>query len=136
MSAAARALSYTQPAVSHHIARLRRKWARPSVVRHGRGGAAHRSGAGLAGRTREPAPARLDTAEEEVAAIAGTAGRPGQPRCLPYSHRRTGAQLGHPAGTRPRCRGHPGRSGSRIIDLLREGEVHVTLLLPDVRHTP
>ncbi|MGV2386539.1 MAG UNVERIFIED_CONTAM: LysR family transcriptional regulator, partial [Thermobifida fusca] len=70
MSAAARALSYTQPAVSHHIARLEAEVGTPLVVRHGRGVRLTEAGRVLVGHA-EAVLARLDTAEEEVAAIAG-----------------------------------------------------------------
>ncbi|WP_116027045.1 LysR family transcriptional regulator [Thermomonospora umbrina] len=70
MTAAARALSYTQPAVSHHIARLEREVGTPLVVRHGRGVRLTEAGRVLVGHV-EAVLARLADAEEEIAAIAG-----------------------------------------------------------------
>jgi len=70
MTAAAQALSYTQPAVSHHIARLEREVGTPLVVRHGRGVRLTEAGRILVEHV-EAVLARLADAEEQIAAIAG-----------------------------------------------------------------
>ncbi|SEG84695.1 DNA-binding transcriptional regulator, LysR family [Thermomonospora echinospora] len=70
MTAAAQALSYTQPAVSHHIARLEGEVGTPLVVRHGRGVRLTEAGRVLVEHV-EAVLARLADAEEQIAAIAG-----------------------------------------------------------------
>lgn len=70
MMAAARAMSYTQPAISHHIARLEAEVGTPLVTRHGRGVRLTQAGMALAAHA-EAVIARLADAEEEIAAIAG-----------------------------------------------------------------
>jgi DNA-binding transcriptional LysR family regulator len=70
MTAAAQALSYTQPAVSHHIARLEDEVGTPLVIRHGRGVRLTEAGRVLVEHV-EAVLARLADAEEQVAAIAG-----------------------------------------------------------------
>ena len=70
MTAAARSLSYTQPAVSHHIARLEAEVGTPLVVRHGRGVRLTEAGRILVEHV-EDVLARMDDAEEQIAAIAG-----------------------------------------------------------------
>ncbi|XVQ15586.1 LysR family transcriptional regulator [Spirillospora sp. CA-255316] len=70
MTAAARALSYTQPAVSHHIARLEAEAGTPLVVRHGRGVRLTEAGRILVEHV-EDVLARTDDVRERIAAIAG-----------------------------------------------------------------
>ncbi|TMQ91432.1 LysR family transcriptional regulator [Actinomadura soli] len=70
MTAAARSLAYTQPAVSHHIARLEAEVGTPLVVRHGRGVRLTEAGRVLVEHV-EDVLARMDDAEERIAAIAG-----------------------------------------------------------------
>ncbi|MEU5991667.1 LysR family transcriptional regulator [Spirillospora sp. NPDC047418] len=70
MTAAARALNYTQPAVSHHIARLEAEVGTPLVVRHGRGVRLTEAGRVLVEHV-EDVLARMDDARERIAAIAG-----------------------------------------------------------------
>jgi DNA-binding transcriptional LysR family regulator len=70
LSAAARALDYTQPAVSHHVRRLEAEVGTPLVTRSGRSVRLTEAGAILVARA-EPILAGLAAAEEEVAAIAG-----------------------------------------------------------------
>lgn len=70
MTAAARALSYTQPAVSHHIARLEAEAGTPLVVRHGRGVRLTEAGAVLAEHVADVL-ARTQDVQERIAAIAG-----------------------------------------------------------------
>jgi DNA-binding transcriptional LysR family regulator len=70
MTAAAKALSYTQPAVSHHIARLEAEVGTPLVVRHGRGVRLTEAGRILVEHV-EDVLTRMADAEEQIAAIAG-----------------------------------------------------------------
>jgi DNA-binding transcriptional LysR family regulator len=70
LAGAARALSYTQPAVAHHVGELERELGTPLVVRHGRGVRLTEAGAALAGHA-DAVLSRLDAAQQEVAAIAG-----------------------------------------------------------------
>ena len=128
MSAAARALSYTQPAVSHHIARLEAEVCTPRVVRHGRGVRRTEAGRVLVGHA-EAVLARLDTAEEEVAAIAGL--RAGRVSLAAFPTATAGIVPQALATLRERApdvavtlvEAEPPES----LDLLREGEVDVTL---------
>ncbi|MGH9210260.1 MAG: LysR substrate-binding domain-containing protein [Acidimicrobiales bacterium] len=69
-AAAARALSYTQPAVAHHVAELEREVGTPLVIRHGRGVRLTQAGLALAGHA-DAILSRLAAARDEVAAIAG-----------------------------------------------------------------
>lgn len=70
MTAAARSLSYTQPAVSHHIARLEAEVGTPLVIRHGRGVRLTEAGRILVEHV-DDVLARMDDTEERIAAIAG-----------------------------------------------------------------
>src|SRR5215218_8953764 len=70
LSAAARALGYTQPAVSHHISRLEDEMGTALLTRLGRGVRLTDAGVALAEHA-DAVLSRLDAAEEEVAAIAG-----------------------------------------------------------------
>ncbi|URN04054.1 LysR family transcriptional regulator [Actinomadura madurae] len=70
MTAAAKSLAYTQPAVSHHVARLEAEVGTPLVVRHGRGVRLTEAGRILVEHV-EDVLARMDDAEEQIAAIAG-----------------------------------------------------------------
>jgi molybdate transport repressor ModE-like protein len=70
LSAAARELDYTQPAVSHHIARLEDEVGTPLLVRAGRGVRLTEAGAALAAHA-DDLLARMSAAEDDVAAIAG-----------------------------------------------------------------
>src|ERR671910_3562255 len=70
LSAAARALGYTQPAVSHHIARLEQEVGTALVTRLGRGVRLTDAGRMLVEHA-DAVLLRLSAAEEEVAAIAG-----------------------------------------------------------------
>jgi molybdate transport repressor ModE-like protein len=70
LSAAARQLGYTQPAVTHHIRRLEREVGTPLVARAGRGIRLTEAGQALASHV-DAVSARLAAAEEQVAAIAG-----------------------------------------------------------------
>jgi DNA-binding transcriptional LysR family regulator len=81
LAGAARALSYTQPAVAHHVGELERELGTPLVVRHGRGVRLTEAGAALAGHA-DAVLSRLDAAQQEVAAIAGL--RAGRVRIAAY----------------------------------------------------
>ncbi|WP_030170974.1 LysR family transcriptional regulator [Spirillospora albida] len=70
MTAAARSLAYTQPAVSHHIARLEAEVGTPLVIRHGRGVLLTEAGRILVEHI-DDVLARMDDTEERIAAIAG-----------------------------------------------------------------
>jgi molybdate transport repressor ModE-like protein len=70
LSAAARQLGYTQPAITHHIRRLEREVGTPLVTRAGRGIRLTEAGQALAAHA-DALSARLAAAEEQVAAIAG-----------------------------------------------------------------
>jgi DNA-binding transcriptional LysR family regulator len=70
LAGAARSLSYTQPAVAHHIGELEREVGTPLIVRHGRGVRLTEAGTALAAHA-DAVLARLSAAEDEVAAIAG-----------------------------------------------------------------
>jgi molybdate transport repressor ModE-like protein len=70
LSAAARQLGYTQPAITHHIRLLEREAGTPLVARSGRGIRLTEAGQALAAHA-DAISARLAAAEEEVAAIAG-----------------------------------------------------------------
>jgi DNA-binding transcriptional LysR family regulator len=72
-SAAAEALSYTQPAVSQQIAALEAETGMPLLERHPRGVTLTAAGQTLVGHA-EGILARLDAAEAAVAAIAGLRG--------------------------------------------------------------
>src|SRR5215218_4649683 len=70
VSAAARALGYTQPAVSHHIARLEEEAGTALITRLGRGVRLTDAGRALVEHA-DAVLTRLTAAEEELAAIAG-----------------------------------------------------------------
>lgn len=81
LAGAARALSYTQPAVAHHVGELERELGTPLVVRHGRGVRLTEAGTALAAHA-DAVLSRLAAAHEEVAAIAGL--RAGRVRVAAY----------------------------------------------------
>ena len=81
LAGAARELSYTQPAVAHHVAELERELGTPLVVRHGRGVRLTEAGRALAAHA-DAVLSRLAAAQEEVAAIAGL--RAGRVRVAAY----------------------------------------------------
>jgi DNA-binding transcriptional LysR family regulator len=81
LAGAARALSYTQPAVAHHVAELEREVGTALVVRHGRGVRLTEAGTALAAHA-DAVLSRLAAAQEEVAAIAGL--RAGRVRIAAY----------------------------------------------------
>src|SRR5579859_7300323 len=70
VTAAARALNYAQPSVSHHLARLEAETGTRLIERFGRGVRLTEAGRLLAGRAEEIL-GRLDAAEHELAAHVG-----------------------------------------------------------------
>jgi len=102
LSAAARALDYTQPAIGHHVRRLEAEVGTALVVRRGRGVALTPAGVALAARA-DALLAAAATAEEEVAAIAGL--RRGRVRLVAFPS--ASATLVPPALARLRAE-HPG----------------------------
>jgi molybdate transport repressor ModE-like protein len=128
LSAAARMLGYTQPAVSHHVARLEQEVGTALLTRLGRG--VQLTDAGLALVEHADAVfARLDAAEEEVASIAGL--RAGRVRLAAFPS----ASATLMAGALSRLRAaHPGIALSfaeaepeDAFPLLREGELDAVL---------
>jgi DNA-binding transcriptional LysR family regulator len=81
LAGAARALSYTQPAVAHHVTELEREVGTALVIRHGRGVRLTEAGAALAAHA-DAVLSRLAAAQEELAAIAGL--RAGRVRIAAY----------------------------------------------------
>ncbi|HEY3143891.1 MAG TPA: LysR substrate-binding domain-containing protein [Acidimicrobiales bacterium] len=81
LAGAARELSYTQPAVAHHVSELEREVGTPLVIRHGRGVRLTEAGVALATHA-DAILARLAAAHEEVSAIAGL--RAGRVRIAAY----------------------------------------------------
>src|SRR3954470_18700708 len=106
LSAAARALGYTQPAVSHHIARLEEEVGTALLTRVGRGVELTDAGHALTEHA-DAVLARLGAAEEEVAAIAGL--RAGRVRIAAFPSGSATLMAG--ALTRLRA-AHPGLEGS------------------------
>jgi DNA-binding transcriptional LysR family regulator len=81
LAGAARALSFTQPAVAHHVAELEREAGTALIVRHGRGVRLTEAGQVLATHA-DGILSRLEAAQDEVAAIAGL--RAGRARVAAY----------------------------------------------------
>jgi molybdate transport repressor ModE-like protein len=128
LSAAARALGYTQPAVSHHIARLEDEVGTALLTRLGRGVRLTDAGRALVDHT-DAVLIRLSAAEEEVAAIAGL--RAGRVRLAAFPSGSATLMAG--ALTRLRA-AHPGIELSfseaepeDSLQLLRAGELDLVL---------
>jgi molybdate transport repressor ModE-like protein len=128
LSAAARALGYTQPAVSHHIARLEDEIGTAVLTRFGRGVRLTDAGLALVAHT-DAVLSRLRAAEEEVAAIAGL--RAGRVRLATFASGSATLMAG--ALTRLRA-AHPGVEVSfseaepeDSLPLLRAGELDLVL---------
>src|SRR6201990_3209552 len=103
VTAAAHALNYAQPSVSHHLARLEAETGTKLVQRAGRGIRLTDAGRLLAERAVEVI-GRLDAAENELAVFAGL--RAGRLRLCPLPSRRH--TLVPPAAGRPPQRHPPG----------------------------
>jgi len=128
LSAAARTLGYTQPAISHHIAKLEDEVGTALLTRLGRGVQLTDAGAALVEHT-DAVVSRLSAAEEEVAAIAGL--RAGRVRLAAFPSGSATLMAG--ALTRLRAE-HPGIEVSfseaepeDSLPLLRAGELDLVL---------
>ena len=86
VTAAARALNYAQPSISHHIARLEAETGARLLQRAGRGVRLTDAGRLLAERAEEII-GRLDAAENELAAHVGLRAGPGAAGGLPLRAR-------------------------------------------------
>src|SRR5919108_6346105 len=128
VSGAARTLGYTQPAVSHHIARLEAEVGTALITRLGRGVRLTDAGLALVEHA-DAVLARLGAAEEELAAIAGL--RAGRVRLAAFPSGSATLMAG--ALTRLRA-AHPGVEVTFVeaepeasLPLLREGELDLVL---------
>jgi molybdate transport repressor ModE-like protein len=128
LSAAARALDYTQPAVSHHVARLEEEVGTALLVRTSRGVRLTQAGQALVEHA-DAVIARLQIAQEEVAEIAEL--RTGRVRLAAFPS--ASATLVPPAA-RALKDAYPGVRVSLVeaeppeaLALLRAGEIDVAL---------
>jgi molybdate transport repressor ModE-like protein len=129
VTAAARALTYSQPSISHHLARLEAETGAQLVQRAGRGVRLTQAGQLLADRAREII-GRIDAADAELSAHVGlTAGRV---RLAGFASA-IGSLVPHAAATL--ARRHPGlQIGStdthppEALELLRVGRVEVAII--------
>jgi molybdate transport repressor ModE-like protein len=129
LSAAARALDYSQPAVSHHIARLEEELGTPLLLREGRGVRLTEAGQTLCAHADEIL-GRMAVAEEEMAALSGL--RAGRVRLGAFPS--ATATLLPPAIAQLR-RLHPGLELSLVeeeppeaLALLRAGELDLAVV--------
>src|SRR3954451_15176117 len=132
VTAAARAMNYSQPSVSHHLARLEAETGAQLLQRAGRGVRLTQAGQLLADRAREII-GRIDAADAELSAHVGlTAGRV---RLAGFASAigSPGARAARPAA--PLAREHPGlQIGStdthppEALELLRAGNVEVAII--------
>jgi DNA-binding transcriptional LysR family regulator len=127
-SAAARALDYTQPAVSHHIARLEEEVGTALLYRSPRGVRLTEAGEALVLHA-DAVLTRLAAAQEEVAEIAGL--RSGRVRVAAFP---SGSATIFPAAVRALRDSYPGVRVSLVeaeppeaLELLRTGEVDLAL---------
>jgi DNA-binding transcriptional LysR family regulator len=128
LSGAARALSYTQPAVSHHLAALESETGTAMVARAGRGVRLTEAGHALAHHA-EAILARVELDEDEVAALAGL--RAGRARLVTFPSATATVVPGALAALRTQ---YPGIAVSLVeaeppeaLKLLRAGEVDLAL---------
>src|SRR5580693_6741622 len=96
VTAAARALNYAQPSVSHHLSRLEAETGALLTQRAGRGVRLTDAGRLLAERAEEIL-GRLDAAENELAAHVGL--RAGRVRLAAFRHYQDGATVSPPGDT-------------------------------------
>src|SRR3954451_16743584 len=129
VTAAAQALHYAQPSVSHHLARLEAETGSRLVQRAGRGIRLTEAGVMLAARAEEIL-GRLDAAEDELAAHNGL--RAGRVRLAAFPSA-LGTFVPHAAAAF--AADHPGvdlrfreAEPPEAVQLLRTGEVEVALL--------
>lgn len=128
LSGAARALDYTQPAVSHHIARLEDEVGMALVLRTGRGMRLTEAGEALCFHARDVV-ARIGLAEQELSELAGL--KAGQLRIAAFPS----ATATLVPALLARLRGeHPGLAITLVeheppeaLELLQEGEVDLVL---------
>jgi DNA-binding transcriptional LysR family regulator len=127
-SAAARALDYTQPAVSHHIARLEEEVGTALLHRTPRGVRLTEAGEALVLHA-DAVLTRIAAAQEQVAEIAGL--RSGRVRVAAFP---SGSATIFPAAVRSLRESNPGIRVSLIeaeppeaLELLRTGEVDLAL---------
>jgi DNA-binding transcriptional LysR family regulator len=127
-SAAARALDYTQPAVSHHVARLEEEVGTALLYRSPRGVTLTEAGEALVLHA-DAVITRLAAAQEEVAEIAGL--RSGRVRVAAFP---SGSATIFPAAVRALRDSYPGVRVSlteaeppEALELLRTGEVDLAL---------
>ena len=127
-SAAARALDYTQPAVSHHIARLEEEVGTRLLHRTPRGVRLTEAGEALVQHA-DAVLARLAVAQDEIAEIAGL--RSGRVRVAAFP---SGSATLFPVAARALTDSHPGVQVSLVeaeppeaLELLRTGDVDVAL---------
>lgn len=128
LSGAARALGYTQPAISHHVAGLEAELGTALLTRLGRGVRLTDAGRVLAAHA-DDVLTRVAAAEEEVAAIAGL--RAGRVRLAAFP---SGSATIVPAALKRMRDAHPKVAVSFVeaepsesLPLLRAGEVDVVL---------
>jgi DNA-binding transcriptional LysR family regulator len=128
-SAAARALDYTQPAISHHIARLEVELGTPVLLRTARGVRLTEAGAALVDHA-DAVLARLAAAEEEISALAGL--RTGRVRLASFP---SACATLLPAAARQLAEAHPEITVSLVeaeppeaLALLHGGEVDLALV--------
>ncbi len=128
LSAAARALGSSQPAVSHHVRALEREVGTPLVARAGRGVRLTAAGEALAGHAAAILD-RLAVAEEEVAALAGL--RAGRVRVAAFP---SAAAALVPPALAALAAAHPGLAVTLVeaeppasSALVRDGEVDLAL---------
>ena len=126
---AAKHLKYSQPAVSHHLARLEAETGARLVQRVGRGIRLTPEGAHLARRAAEIV-GRVDTAAAELSAMVGL--RPGRVRVAGFQSA-LAALVPHAAATL--SRDHPGielhladAHPQVAVNLLRDGEVDAAMI--------
>jgi len=129
VTAAAKELHYSQPSVSHHLARLEAETGAQLLVRVGRGVRLTEAGRLLADRAAEII-GRVDAADAELAALVGL--RAGRVRLAGFSSI-IGSLI--PQATALLSQRHPGLQVSLIdahpseaLELLRAGKIDVALI--------
>lgn len=127
-SAAARALDYTQPAISHHVARLEEEVGTALLHRTSRGVKLTEAGEALVQHA-DAVLARLVVAQDEIAEIAGL--RSGRVRVAAFP---SGSATLFPAAAHSLTDSYPGVQVSLVeaeppeaLELLRTGEVDLAL---------
>ncbi len=136
VTAAARALNYAQPSVSHHLARLEAETGAQLTRRSGRGIALTEAGQLLAGRAEEIL-GRLDAAEHELAAHLGHSGErvrvaafgSALATIVPGALARLAAQ--HPGLDPVLAEAEP----PEALRMLRSGQVDIALVFRQLRAT-